>query len=337
MRNTVLILWPKTRYPAFVQYVATGLILAIAFLVRVALAVQLERYPLLLFIPAVFLSALLFGRALGMFATLASAALAVFYFMRPAHFPDFQAQALPVGLFLLIGVLISTTIERLHEALREVAKSEGEKALLLEELTHRTRNDLMMVSSALALQARAMSDPGARSALDSALTRIAVITKAHERLGTSAGHRGFVELGGYLRALCEGLGELLRDIRPIALRVEAPALEVRSDQAVMIGLIVNELVTNALKHAFPNERAGVIEVQVRAGDDGLQVVVADDGAGCPEAPAGGMGSRLVRMLAAQYGGQVERGPGAQGGCRIRVDLRAIDLQPVAVPGDVASG
>ena len=337
MRNTVLVLWPKTQHPALVRYLATSVVLAIAVLVRVALADELGLYPLLLFIPAVFLSALLFGRALGLFATLVSAVLAVMYFMRPAHLQAFEAQALPVGVFLLIGVLISTTIERLHEALREVARSESEKALLLEELTHRTRNDLMMVSSALALQARSITDPGAKSALDSALARIAVITKAHERLGTAAGHRGFVELGGYLRALCDGLNVLLRDIRPVALRVEAPALEARSDQAVTVGLIVNELVTNALKHAFPDERAGTVVVQVSQTGDGLQLVVADDGGGCPDSPSGGMGSRLVRMLAAQYGGEVERGPGEQGGCRIRVTLRSVHLQPsAAAEGAVTS-
>ena len=216
--------------------------------------------------------------------------------------------------------------------MRQVARSEREKALLLEELTHRTRNDLMMVSSALALQARSIGDRVAKSALDSALARIAVITKAHERLGTAAGHRGFVELGGYVHALCDGLSTLLRDIRPIALRVDAPALEVRSDQAVMIGLIVNELVTNALKHAFPDERAGTIDVQVRQTDDGLQLVVADDGGGCPDLPSSGMGSRLVRMLAAQYGGEVERGAGEQGGCRVRVTLRSIHVQPSAGAG-----
>lgn len=106
-----------------------------------------------------------------------------------------------------------------------------------------------------------------------------MITKAHERLGTAAGHRGFVELGGYLRAPCDGLGALLRDIRPIALRVNVPALELRSDQAVTLGLIVNELVTHALKRAFPGERAGTIDVQVSETDDGLRLVVADDGGG----------------------------------------------------------
>ena len=111
MRNTVLVLWPKTQHPALVRYLATCVILAIAFLVRSALAEHLGRYPLLLFIPAVFLSALLFGRALGLFATLVSAALAVAYFIRPASLHELEMQSLPVALYLMIGLLISTTIE----------------------------------------------------------------------------------------------------------------------------------------------------------------------------------------------------------------------------------
>ena len=325
MRNTLFVLWPRVRHPAVLRYGASVLIVATAFAVRVALDSLASQSPMLLFIPAVFLAALLFGGRAGILATVLSALLATAYTLGAdlLHGPLGPA-LVALFLFVAIGLLIAFITDKLHATMRQLTDSEAEKSLLLEELAHRTRNDLMLVSSALSLQARTTTDPMAQNTLEAAVNRIGVIAKAQERLGTRAGHRGFVELGAYLKALCGGLGELLRDVRPIAVRVVAPELEVPSNQAVGVGLIVNELVTNALKHAFPGDRGGVVTVHVEKLGKGLRLVIEDDGIGCPTDARSGLGSRLVQMLAAQYDGIFER-QAKDPGCRACVTLRSIEI------------
>ena len=116
----------------------------------------------------------------------------------------------------------------------------------------------------------------------------------------------------YLEELCWNLGEALRDIRPIAIRVMSDKVVLSSRQATRIGLIVNELVTNALKYAFPGEQAGTINVLLRRGTAELTIVVEDNGVGHPEDEQDGLGSRLVRLLAEQSGGSIKRGSATPG-------------------------
>jgi two-component sensor histidine kinase len=316
MKSTLLAIWPRTRYPALLRYGVTLGIVGVCFLVRLATEHFLTQSPLLLFIPAVFLASILFGAPTGMVATFASDLLAAKYLVsldQPGV--PILPSLVSLGLFTAIGFLISGTIEKLHEAVRELRHAEAEKSLLLEELNHRTRNDLMMVSSALSLQAKKVSDPAAQAALKAAISRVAVIAKAQERLGTTREHRGQVQLSGFLEALCHDLGALLLDVRPIAVRVKAQPLEVKSSEAVAIGLIVNELVTNAFKYAFPGELGGAVDVTLHRVSNGLRISVHDNGVGCPkESNASGTGSRLVQLIAAQHGGRVEREPVEKGCC-----------------------
>jgi two-component sensor histidine kinase len=179
-----------------------------------------------------------------------------------------------------------------------------------------------MISSVLALQARSQKEPGARKALESAVARVSVIAQAQERL-RGAHEGGTVELEDYLQSLCSGLGDVLRDVRPIAVRVHAERLEVTSSRAVSIGLIVNELVTNAFKYAFPEDRGGTVTVILKREKDQIVLVVSDDGVGCPETPPKGVGSRLIQLLAAQCGGTTIRDTGAGAGCRVTATLPII--------------
>ncbi|MGX1150724.1 ATP-binding protein [Bradyrhizobium ottawaense] len=93
----------------------------------------------------------------------------------------------------------------------------------------------------------------------------------------------------------------------------------RSSQAASIGLIVNELVTNCFKYAFPERRSGAVQVDVRARNGHVLVTVQDDGAGCPAEVKSGLGTRLVSLLATQMKGTVVRRPLPQG-CEVQVSL-----------------
>jgi len=263
---------------------------------------------------------LLFDKGSGFFATIVSTLLAAYFFIQPyGSLAISSAQVLPLVIFTLIGFAISAVTEALRQSVQKLADLEQQKGLLLEELAHRTKNDLMMISSVLTLQARSQTEPAARAALESAINRVGVIARAQDRL-RSGDDGGTVELSDYLSGLVANLGDLLRDVRPIAVRVNAEPLEVTSSQAVSVGLIVNELVTNAFKYAYPEERGGTVDVAVaRTTNGAVQISVTDDGAGCPESPKQGLGSRLVRLLAAQLGGEVFRQP-IPTGCRVCVTL-----------------
>lgn len=313
-------LLPTKRYPLLVRYAATLLIIAIAFVLHLAMDEELRQYSLQLFMPAIFLTALLFDKGSGFLATVVSAVLVEYFILPPEQTFAIEPQhILPLALFVCIGFAISAVTEALRETCQKLARSEEQKTLLLEELAHRTKNDLMMISSVLTLQARAQKEPEARKALESAVARVSVIAQAQERLkGDYEGRT--VELADYLEVLCSGLADVLRDVRPIAVRVHSERLEVSSSTAVSIGLIVNELVTNAFKYAFPDGRGGTVTVTLRKEPNQIVIVVSDDGVGCPAAPPKGVGSRLLQLLAAQSAGTIVRDADAAAGCRVTTVL-----------------
>ncbi|CUT12620.1 sensory transduction regulatory protein [Bradyrhizobium sp.] len=325
MENLLVSLLPKEQYSVAVRYAATLLIVGVATLLRLSLSDELQHYPVLLFFPAVFLSALLFDRGSGFFATIVSAVVAAYLFIAPSESFEIDIREfVPLSIFIVTGFTISAVTEALRQAIQKLARSETQKSLLLEELSHRTKNDLFMVSSVLTLQARAQSDPNVRAALQAAVARVAVIARAQERLrGDNDG--GSVEMAAYLEDLCRTLGDMLRDVRPIAVLVSADKLEVNSSDAVSIGLIVNELVTNAIKYAFPDDRGGTVKVTLAQTGGGVELVVEDDGVGCPPEPSPGDGSRLVRLLAAQMQGDLSRDP-RHAGCKtvVRLPIRRLN-------------
>jgi two-component sensor histidine kinase len=180
-----------------------------------------------------------------------------------------------------------------------------------------------MVVSMLSMQARLKTNMETRAALEKAIGRIQSIASAHEYFQPrEAGGR--VEMAAYLGNLCGHLGDGLRDVRPIAVRVDVAEVYLPAEQAAPLGLIVNELVTNALKHAFPEERAGTIDVTLKT-EGGLTLCVRDNGVGCPIDRREGLGSRLTRLLAQQLGAQIVSEPGNVG-CEVRVvfDRAAVD-------------
>lgn len=320
MENLILALLPTRRFSVLLRYTATLAIIGITYAVRVGFENALHGYPLLLFIPAIFLCALLFDRGSGIVATAAAALLAAYGLIEPRNSLAIGWGAtVPLAVFVLIGLMISAVTETLRRTIEKLSAAEAGKELLLHEMAHRMKNDLAMVSSILTLQARSSPEMAVRQALDDAVARIGVLAKAQDRLHV-AGAAGRVNLHDYIKALCQDLGDLLRGVRPIAVRVEADAGEADINVAVSIGLMINELVTNAFKYAFP-ERGGTITVTFRCdAEGGAVIIVEDDGIGCPAMPPAGLGTRLVSLLAKQLKGTVER-EDMRPGCRTSVSVR----------------
>jgi two-component sensor histidine kinase len=197
---------------------------------------------------------------------------------------------------------------------------------MFDELNHRVKNNLAMVSSLLALQART-AGPDVGAHLQKAVDRIQAIADVHASLYRSS-RKDDVDFAAYLGDLCRRLdGSLLADDR-VRITLEAESAVLPLERAVALGVIVNELVTNAAKHAYPAPAKGQIAVRLERVDRSLVLSVADTGCGLPDQPGGGLGMRLVRSMVQQIGGllEVDRGPGAV----FRVRLPDAPLSPFSV-------
>ncbi|MBY0338719.1 MAG: response regulator [Acetobacteraceae bacterium] len=192
--------------------------------------------------------------------------------------------------------------------------------LLTHELYHRLHNNLQLVISLISLTARAVADEDAKRKLRDLGQRVGSLSLLQERL-YRGGNFAEVDFAAYLRELAGDLAGL--NGRGIAVAVTAEDGLLPVDVAVPLGLVANELVTNALKHAFPGKRAGRIAVRLKRRDDrGIVLEVLDDGVGVPESGVGepGAGMGLVRRLVAQVGGALEmrRREGGGTACRVTV-------------------
>jgi two-component sensor histidine kinase len=186
------------------------------------------------------------------------------------------------------------------------------QAILLREVNHRVANSLQLISSLIELQARKVPDPEARGMLRQAAERVEAVSLVHRRLYTSD-DVAVVELDAYLKGLVEELGRLTRLHR---IELSADPVSVETDKAVPIGLIVNELVTNAVKYAYPDGVQGVVRVILRKlTGQGVRLVVEDDGAGMPAASAprgSGLGSLIVASMARTLRATIDRDPDHRG-------------------------
>ena len=202
-------------------------------------------------------------------------------------------------------------LQRASETAASAALVLIQEQTLLEELRHRSKNDLQLILTMLIMQKRSQVDQQARRGFDDVMDRVAAIGMAHDQLAPGRG-AGRVELADYLQALCGNLGKRREDV---CFEVHLTRTEIPHEHAVPLGLIVNELVTNALKYAFPNGQSGTIQVnlEVLAHGEG-RLHVRDDGIGMGAPRSGSSGTALIRRLVQQIGGQlsreeVERGTG----------------------------
>ncbi len=190
-----------------------------------------------------------------------------------------------------------------EEALRDSVK---QKEILMKELQHRVKNSLAMVSGLLGLEMEGIANARCHAAFEKTRTRIRAVSALYERL-YRASDIDSVDLRAHLGGLTE---ELFKTYGSKDVRLTTRLDEVRLDtkRAVTLGLILNELVTNALKYAYPGGAAGEVRVELARTGDGIKLTVADDGAGLPAgldpATSGGTGMSLVRMLTEEIDGEL---------------------------------
>lgn len=276
--------------------------------------------------PAVLL-ATLFGRWQAGVVALASAFVLVWYYLVPVEDSFVFATALgareTAANFVVAGIVIIIT-ETFRQAVRRAVDERNskiaERDLLLAEFDHRTKNNFMVVASLLQMQRRRAQDQQTKDALTDAAQRILGVAAAHRHLYRHADDPGQVEMKTYLENLCASLADALflhGDVQ-IVCKIEQTILP--SDRAVSLGLIVNELVTNAAKHAFVDRPRGEIVVEFSSESGKSVLTVADDGRGFPqENRADGLGAGLVDAFAAQAGARIRR-DSSENGARVTIEM-----------------
>lgn len=201
--------------------------------------------------------------------------------------------------------------DELVRAEEAIKTSLREKEVLLKEIHHRVKNNMQTIIGLLDMQSRYCQDERYDVLLQESCQRVHSMALVHERLYQSE-DLSQVDFGAYLRELGRELRRFYGANR-VALKVVAEEVSVGVDKAIPCGLIVNELVSNALKHAFPPGRAGEISISLRPVDEGdgeLELVVSDDGVGLEEGldfrNTGSMGLYLVvNLVERQLGGRIE--------------------------------
>jgi two-component sensor histidine kinase len=232
----------------------------------------------------------------------------------PGQFDQADADFL-VGFAGLLGIAIERqqADARLQEALEH-------QALLTREMSHRVKNSLTSVVGLLRVQARSAQSKGVKDALQDASLRVATIAEVHDHLWRGS-RIGFVDLADFMSELCK---KLQGNTHGHTLHCHADPMFFSADHAIPLGLLINELVTNAVKYAYP-EGGGVIEVSAREIKGHLRVEVSDQGIGLPEGftvdqPRGSLGFKVISGMLRQLHGQLTIVSNSPKGAHFRLDL-----------------
>jgi two-component sensor histidine kinase len=280
--------------------------------------------PFALIYPFV-LAATLFGRwQAGVIANILTILYIWFYILPvPGHLGLERSGDEPRMLVNIIaGAIIICLAEIFRRAVADATAAResqiAERDLLLREIDHRVKNNFATVAGLIQLQRQRATHQTVRDELGVALNRIESFATAHMFLYRDGARGDVVNMQMYLEQLSAALSSgLLRsdDVRIVCI---SEPIDMPRDRAVSIGLIVNELVTNAAKHAFPDDRIGCVVILFRRADDAIELVVEDDGCGIADAPRqGSLGRRLIAGFVQQAAGELTTQSSPEGTiCRV---------------------
>jgi two-component sensor histidine kinase len=299
--------------PIVVEVIAGCLLASAAVIIRKSLSLMIgDVAPYATGFVAVALAAVLAGWRAGLVAMIVGQILFWIFILEPAGSLDVSGQARRIGLVVAtVSQAILLIIIALYQ--REVDKgiSERERRLALldhalNEIDHRTRNNHQTVLALIHLQAQRSSNDGVKEALHQVADRIQAIAHATEKLALRSGDLDRVRLDDHLCGLCKQIERGL-STRHVQIECEIEEITMTADRAVMVAIIVNELVTNALKHAFDGRDDGRVLVSGQM-NGVLRLNVADNGVGMKSggrSKRGGLGTKLVDSFARQLGAKHE--------------------------------
>lgn len=316
---------PRLAYP--VAVIAFVLALGARFLADPLLG---NGFPFLTFFPAILLSAFVCGRGPGVLCALLSIGAAWYWFILPRNsFALDGSSALAIAFFVLISVVDIVVIDLLTQVTRQLEKSQeqaqallAQRTTLFQELQHRVANNLTLVGSVLAVQARQLRhNPEATAALNEARRRFDLFSRIHRRLHdpTAADQ----PLADRLREMCDDILKAA-EAGQVRCEVHAADLVFDIDRTTVLSMIVLEVISNALKHAFEPGEVGHIVVNLQPLDARqLELAITDDGRGMPEgydsSRSERLGMKILSGFASSLRGTVELRPGPRGtGTCVRV-------------------
>ncbi len=207
--------------------------------------------------------------------------------------------------------------ERLRQQDRQLQKSLDEKEVLLKEIYHRTKNNMLVIISLMNLQSMDIDDERIKAVFREMENRIRAMALVHEKLYQSQ-DLSEIELGSYVTEICQSLMETMTADRRIDLKISIDEpTPINIDYAIPVGLVINEIVTNSIKHAFPDNRPGCISIHLEKGKEkGFMLRIGDNGIGLPNGHAAGnnssFGMQIIdNLVRVQLGGSidVDRGQG----------------------------
>lgn len=324
--------------PAWLSQVAFA-IFCLGMEVLLRLAINLfapGAAPFAVIYPGALAATLFAGWQSGLIVLIISA-LAAWYFVIPETMsfqltnstdgPRIAAVFVTGGLVIALAEVFRQATQR-NTRLRKAQVEE--QALLLREIDHRIKNNFAMVTSLIDIQRRRSTDESAKAALSEVLARVVSFSSAHQHLYHDPRNVGSVSMREYLQGLCDALAQALTLRGAIALNCAADEGYMDRDRAVSIGLLTNELVTNAAKHAFTGRESGVVNVFFRRSGAGWRLTVEDDGVGIEAArdhrpTQSGLGQRLVDAFVRQASGTLSTESSAAG-TRIIVELSETPAQ-----------
>jgi two-component sensor histidine kinase len=271
--------------------------------------------PFGLMVPIV-LVATLFGHWQAGLVCLIITSLHAWYFVLP-----------PEGSFAFVDpgdgprVLVNIGAGVFVVVLAELFRSTMQNALvdretLLRELEHRVKNNFTSVASMLRLQIRQNAkNQSALTALQAALGRVESYALVNRYLYRNNHYTGMVDMNSYLEELCKSLEGSVTQAKPITIRRSIEKLSMPRDRAIIVGLLVNEVVTNAIKHAFSDRQPGNVYLRLSTSGEGTKLEISDDGRGMVEDPSNDtLGMKLVGSLASQAGAELSTTSDVSGTC-----------------------
>lgn len=300
------------RLPSSVRYGISACIMVVCAVLQMALQMQTGAPGYFLLLPGVFLSGLIFDRGCGIFAAIIAIGVGAYLSYAGGFGIDFFATN---ALFAITAAGTATVAEFQRAELRRVMLADNAKSVLLEEIAHRTKNNLAILSGMIRLEAR-HGGPEVADALEATARRVQVMAEVYDHLSLKEDSRS-VNMRYFLNDVVEKVFQSLAPSGPIAFQVLCDDIVMPNNHALAIGMITNELVTNSLKYAFPDDRPGNVVVSLSKGD-GIELSASDNGIGLRAGTdPGGRGSRIAQLLTQQLEGEIayER---LEPGLRVRV-------------------
>jgi two-component system, sensor histidine kinase PdtaS len=298
-------------WPLPIQFTCTIAVIMGAFLAEFPLEEKGNGTPFTLFVTCVCMITILFGRPSGFFAVALSAPLGTLFFRPVGSFQVAQAFDLfQIGCYVAFAVCAILVLDQVRRALILFAETNAkleeestQKTLQLREVAHRMANNFASLDALIRQRAMASKDPKIQFAFEQASELVHVVARLNHRLSLAASDSK-VDSGVFVPDLCEDLQACARD--GIRIECNAESHDLALGIAVPLGLIINELVTNAFKYAFPDERLGRVVVGFSREGGHYHLLVEDNGIGMSKHVKGsGLGLHLLRGFSRAIDGKID--------------------------------